>query len=155
MIQAISNLVGNAIKFTPDGGTIFIETRVIKSLRSPMPLSEEEGIKEIETHLSSYIEIIVRDTGIGIAERDQLYVFDKFYEVGKIEEHFTGKTAFKGKGTGLGLTLVKGIVDIHGGEIWVESPGCDPRKCPGSAFHILLPINPVEDEEDFFDQGDG
>jgi len=154
MIQAISNLVGNAIKFTPDGGSIYIETRVVKSLRSPRPVNEEEGIKEIETHLSPYIEIIVRDTGIGIAERDQLHVFDKFYEVGKIEEHFTGKTAFKGKGTGLGLTLVKGIVDIHGGEIWVESPGCDPRKCPGSAFHILLPVKPVEDEEDFFDQGD-
>lgn len=152
MIQAISNLVGNAIKFTPDGGSIFIETRVTQSLRSLRQMSEEEGIKEIEPHLLPYIEIIVRDTGIGIAERDQLHVFDKFYEVGKIEEHFTGKSAFKGKGTGLGLTLVKGIVDMHGGEIWVESSGCDPRKCTGSAFHILLPIERAEDEKDSFDQ---
>ena len=148
MIQAISNLVGNAIKFTPDGGTITIETRGTQSLRSFHPANGEEGIKQLETRLLPYIEIIVRDKGIGIAETDQLHVFDKFYEVGKIEEHFTGKTAFKGKGTGLGLTLVKGIVDMHGGEIWVESPGCDPGKCPGSAFHILLPVEVLEGEGD-------
>lgn len=150
MIQAVSNLVSNAIKFTPDGGGIVIETRMTKSLRSPqsMPLSDEEGVKRIDERLHPYLEIIVRDTGIGIAESDQLYIFDKFYEVGKIEEHFTGKMAFKGKGTGLGLTIVKGIVDMHGGEIWVESPGYDPGRCTGSAFHIMLPVDETDCDED-------
>ena len=88
----------------------------------------------------AYLELLVRDTGIGIAEKDQQHIFDKFYEVGNIEEHFTGKTAFKGKGTGLGLTIAKGIVDNHEGAIWVESPGCDAQLCPGSVFHVLLPL---------------
>ncbi len=86
----------------------------------------------------------MQDTGIGISETDQVNIFDKFYEVGNIEEHFTGRTAFKGKGTGLGLTIAKGIVDRHGGEIWVESPGYDARLCPGSTFHVLLPLAPVD-----------
>jgi signal transduction histidine kinase len=70
-------------------------------------------------------------------------IFEKFYEVGNIEEHFTGKMAFKGKGAGLGLTIAKGIVNMHGGEIWVESSGFDPSKLPGSAFHVLLPVEDV------------
>ncbi len=118
--QALGNLIGNAIKFTPDDGEIAIETR----------LAQCEG----------EVEIVVSDTGIGIAEKDQLHIFDKFFEAGLIEEHFTGKYAFKGKGAGLGLTIAKGIIEMHGGEIRVESSGCDPEKCPGSSFLIRLPI---------------
>lgn len=149
MVQVVSNLVGNAIKFTPDGGRVTIETKCVESLRAPLhgPTDEQDGIKAIDTQMHPYLEIIVSDTGIGIAEDDQLQIFEKFYEVGKIEEHFTGKMAYKGKGTGLGLTLVKGIVDRHGGEVWVESPGHDPDRCPGSAFHILLPFEAAGKEE--------
>ncbi len=142
MVQAITNLVINAIKFTPDGGTITIETRQVNILRPPRVMVGDElkGYKEIGQETSPYVEIVIRDTGIGIAEIDQIHIFDKFYEVGNIEEHFTGKMAFKGKGAGLGLTIVKGIVDTHGGEIWVDSPGFDPKTCPGSEFHLLLPL---------------
>jgi len=142
MVQVVSNLVGNAIKFTPDGGAITVTTRLTKTLRPPHIIDPEtEGhVKLIDTVLHPYLEIVVSDTGIGISEVDQIHVFDKFYEVGNIEEHFTGKVAFKGKGTGLGLTIVKGIVDMHGGEIWVESPGHDAATCPGSEFHVLLPL---------------
>jgi signal transduction histidine kinase len=93
-----------------------------------------------EHHL--FLEITVTDTGIGIDREDQVRVFDKFYEVGNIQEHSTGKVAFKAKGAGLGLSIAKGIVDMHGGEIWVESPGYNPERFPGSTFHILLPITP-------------
>ena len=90
------------------------------------------------TH-TSYVEITIADTGIGIAEMDQIAIFEKFYEVGQVEEHSTGKVAFKSRGAGLGLTIAKGVIDLHGGIVWVESPGHDPEKMPGSTFYILLP----------------
>lgn len=152
MIQVISNIVGNAIKFTPDGGSVSVATRLIQILRPPQADDSATAaqVRHIDSVLHPYLEIVIRDTGIGIPEEDQLHVFEKFYEVGNIEEHFTGKVAFKGKGTGLGLTIVKGIVDMHGGEIWVESSGFDPSECPGSAFHILLPLHlaTAPDEDD-------
>jgi hypothetical protein len=150
MIQVISNVVGNAIKFTPDGGTVRVATRLTRALRPPLVTDSVTAlqVRPVDSVLHPYLEIIIHDNGIGISDEDQIHVFEKFYEVGKIEEHFTGKVAFKGKGTGLGLTIVKGIIDMHGGEIWVESPGFDPKTCPGSEFHILLPLNfePAADE---------
>ena len=59
-------------------------------------------------------------------------------------KHSTGKTKFKGAGPGLGLSLVKGIVDAHGGRVWAESPGYNEETCPGSTFHVLLPLHPPE-----------
>ena len=141
IFQVLTNLMVNAIKFTPDQGTITIQTLTTRHLRSPQGSRRVgTGVVPLAEEMHEYVELLVQDTGIGIAEKDQTHIFDKFYEVGNIEEHFTGKTAFKGKGTGLGLTIAKGIVDRHGGAIWVESPGYDPQACPGSVFHVLLPL---------------
>ncbi|HBB18541.1 MAG TPA: PAS domain-containing sensor histidine kinase [Syntrophus sp. (in: bacteria)] len=145
-IQVLTNLIGNAIKFTPDGGTVTVESRLTRNLREVRQTDEAEVVA-IDSRPHSYLEVVVRDNGIGINEEDQVQIFDKFYEVGKIEEHFTGKVAFKGKGTGLGLAIVKGIVDMHAGAIWVESPGQDAETCPGSAFHVLLPLTLAETQE--------
>ncbi len=115
--QAIKNLISNAIKYTPDGGRITIDGRA----------------------LPGFIEITFADTGIGISAANQLLIFEKFGQLGDVALHSSGKTKFKGGGPGLGLPIVKGIVEAHGGTIWVESPGYDEEKCPGSTFHVLLP----------------
>jgi len=141
LMQLLSNILGNAIKFTPDGGRITIASSAKYLLRG-VPASESQtAAAGREHHL--FLEITVSDTGIGIDREDQLRVFDKFYEVGNIQEHSSGKVAFKAKGAGLGLSIAKGIVDMHGGEIWVESTGYNPERLPGSTFHILLPLNPM------------
>jgi signal transduction histidine kinase len=115
---AFSNILGNAIKYTPDGGTITLETRV-------------EGD---EAHVS------VQDTGIGIDPREQPYIFDRFYTAGDTQLHSTSKTAFRGGGLGLGLAICRGIIEAHGGHIWVESECCDEAQLPGSTFYIVLPV---------------
>jgi signal transduction histidine kinase len=117
MIQALRNVLNNAIKYTPDGGTITITGR----------------------KLPGFIEVIIADTGIGISPEDQAVIFEKFGQLGRVELHSSGKTKFKGGGPGLGLPITRGILEAHGGSIWVESEGYDEIKCPGSTFHILIP----------------
>jgi len=90
--QVVSNLVGNAIKFTPEGGMVTVSAREEKS----------------------EIAVEVKDTGIGIAPEDQVHLFEKFYRVSSEETSDI-------KGTGLGLAIVKSIVEGHGGRVWVES----------------------------------
>ena len=148
MFQVVTNLVGNAVKFTPDNGTITMTTRLVRIMRAPGKSAGSNDVESIDAHQHTYVEMVVRDNGIGIDAEEQVQIFEKFYEIGKIEEHFTGKMAFKGRGTGLGLTIVKGIVDRHGGAIWVESEGQDPKKFCGSAFYVLIPLlPPVEPAE--------
>ena len=120
--QVFSQLISNAIKSTPDGGYI----EIIGSI-----YSESD---------SQFVEVVVKDNGIGIDSDDQQRIFDKFYRTGDLMKHSTSKTKFKGAGTGLGLSLAKGIVTAHGGRIWVESPGHDEQTCPGSSFYVLLPL---------------
>lgn len=141
MTQAISNILVNAIKFTPDFGLIRIRTQLVMRPRLPEKFAADgsDGICAVDNSLYPYAEIAVIDSGIGIAQNEQETIFDKFYEVGDVEEHSSGKVAFKSRGAGLGLTIVKGVVDMHGGTVWAESPGYDPERFPGSTFFVLLP----------------
>jgi signal transduction histidine kinase len=123
------HLIGNAIKYTPDGGQITISGHALTG--------DEAGLPE------SGIEIIVSDTGIGIDPQLHEAIFEKFYQTGQVALHSTGKTKFKGGGPGLGLTIARGIVQAQGGRLWVESQGYDESACPGSQFHVVLLLNPV------------
>ncbi|MEJ5224442.1 MAG: GAF domain-containing sensor histidine kinase [Anaerolineales bacterium] len=125
LTKLLQNLVRNAIKFTPDGGKITI-TGATRLPDADFPTGS--------------VEIVVSDTGVGVAPQMRDIIFTKFYQPGDLNKHSTGKSKFKGSGTGLGLALSKGIVEAHGGRIWVESPGHDEKKCPGSQFHVVLPI---------------
>jgi signal transduction histidine kinase len=121
--QVFDNIIGNAVKYTPDGGRVEILARTL----------------EPQADQPTFVEVVVSDTGIGIDLEEQERIFDKFYRVESPDFHSSSKTKFLGAGPGLGLTIAKGIVEAHGGRIWVESPGFDLEKCPGSHFHILLP----------------
>ncbi len=118
--KVFSNLILNAIKYTPDGGTITLTAQ---------PASEDD----------EKVEIIVQDTGIGIDPRYHDLIFSKFYQTGEVALHSSGRTKFKGGGPGLGLAIAKGVVETHSGQIWVESPGYDEVHCPGSRFYVALP----------------
>jgi len=117
LYQALHNVTSNAIKYTPDGGTITINGRL----------------------LPGFIEIAIADTGIGISAEHQSTIFEKFSQLGRTDLHSSGKTKFKGDGPGLGLPITRGIIEAHGGTIWVESEGHDEVKLKGSTFHILFP----------------
>jgi len=94
IIQVLNNLVSNALKFTPKGGTVTI----IAGLRTG----------------GQHVEISVQDTGIGISQEDLSRVFEKFLQVGERRQTDVS-------GTGLGLSIAKEIVELHGGRIWAES----------------------------------
>lgn len=130
--QVLTNIIGNAIKFTPDGGRIEI---------TPMLYARaSEFVKKYARADADYLDIEVRDSGIGIDRDEAERIFEKFYEVGEIDKHATSKYRFLGRGVGLGLPIARGIVEAHGGRLWVESAGYDPDRCPGSSFHMLLPL---------------
>ncbi|HEU4686089.1 MAG TPA: ATP-binding protein [Nitrospira sp.] len=115
--QVLSNLLDNAIKYTPEDGTIIVAARQIAAT-SASPDGKQD----------SSIEISVTDTGIGIPEADRPRVFERFYRVDKARSRELG-------GTGLGLAIVKHIVEGHSGQVWVE--GNQPS---GSRFVVRLPV---------------
>lgn len=119
------HLIGNAIKYTPDGGTITV---------SGLGLAPQEEFPE------GGVEIVISDTGIGIDPASQELIFTKFYQTGEVSLHSSGRTKFKGGGPGLGLPIARGIVQAHQGKMWVQSTGYDEENCPGSHFHVMLPL---------------
>lgn len=125
--KALYQVIVNAIKYTPDGGKIIVLTR------QAMMEDEAPGI-----------QIMVKDTGIGLDEEHHELVFEKFYQVGSVALHSSGKTTFKGGGPGLGLAIVRGVARAHGGKAWVESAGHDEANFPGSTFYMQLPLNPPD-----------
>ncbi|MBE7552366.1 MAG: GAF domain-containing sensor histidine kinase [Anaerolineales bacterium] len=130
LVQAFENLIGNAVKYTPDGGMIKVEGRTV----------EADG-------LGPAVEIVVEDTGIGIDPEHHERIFEKFFRVDDTLHHSTGKTKFKGAGPGLGLTLVRGIAEAHGGRVWVESLGHDEINFPGTKFFFVIPIKRLPPQE--------
>ncbi len=123
--KALYQLIINAIKYSPDGSMILITTR---------PIRMNNG--------APAVEVAVRDRGIGIDAEHLELIFEKFYQVGSVDLHSSGKTSFKGGGPGLGLAIVKGVAKAHGGKAWAESAGHDEVNFTGSTFYLQLPVNP-------------
>jgi signal transduction histidine kinase len=129
LVKVFSHLIGNAIKYTPDGGAI-----TITGFETTTPTGE------------SAVEVVISDTGIGIDRAHHDLIFEKFYQTGEVALHSSGRTKFKGGGPGLGLAIARGIVRAHGGEIWVESEGYNEETCPGSRFHVQLPRGEIQEK---------
>jgi signal transduction histidine kinase len=117
---AIKNVVENAIKFTPDSGTISLHGH------QPDP---------------NMVELIIQDSGIGIPPEELDRIFDPFHVLGAIEHHTTSKSEFRGGGLGLGLPIARGIIEAHHGHIGVESSQSHSDEPSGSRFYIHLPIS--------------
>ena len=122
LVQVVTNLLSNSIKFTPQGGKIWINAKKVAANRL-------DGLGE-------KLEICVSDTGIGIPELEYENIFQKFTQVGE-------KLLDKPTGTGLGLPICKEIVEFFGGKIWVKST---PGK--GSSFYFTVPVRAEEQKRD-------
>lgn len=122
--SALARIVNNALKYTPDGGQVSITAHLLE---------------KTDNESKSFVEIVVADTGVGIALDKQKMIFEMFNTASNVALHSTSKTQFMGGGAGLGLTIAKGVIESHNGRIWVESEGYDPEKLSGSKFFVLLP----------------
>jgi signal transduction histidine kinase len=130
MLQKVFyHLIMNAIKYTPDGG----EVKVVGKYRNGKNPPE--------------VEVAVVDTGIGVDPSKKDAIFEKFHQTGEVLLHSSGKTKFKGGGPGLGLAIARGIVQAHGGKIWVESKGYNEEKLPGSKFIVSFPLQKESKKE--------
>ena len=108
IIQVLTNLLGNALRHTPEGGTVTVSA------------SQHEGV----------VHVTVADTGVGIPEGHLAHIFTRFYRIDK------SRSRQAGGGSGIGLTVAKHLVEAHGGEIWVESTGEGKGSC--FTFSLLI-----------------
>ncbi|MEW5956797.1 MAG: ATP-binding protein [Chloroflexota bacterium] len=125
--QVIINLLGNAIKYTPDGGHIQIQAALN----------------------GEFVQVGISDNGIGIKEEDIGRLFKRFSTVHDVTKHRTGKDEFMAGGTGLGLSIVAGVVKAHNGQIWVES-----EYGRGSTFYVTFPLAGQHPPGPSFDPGE-
>ncbi|MEK6716694.1 MAG: HAMP domain-containing sensor histidine kinase, partial [candidate division NC10 bacterium] len=130
--QVLLNLVGNAIKFTPEGGTVRVTAhRVDSSTRQLVESSrpvDQSTTRPVDTD-GDWVEVAVTDTGPGISPENHERIFLEF------QQAQTARDAAKPEGTGLGLALAKKFVELHGGRIWVTS-----EVGRGSIFTFTLPV---------------
>ncbi len=136
--QVLSNLILNAVKFTPEGGKILINAEKITSdavdSRLISSVSEEKNLDNVDFE-GDYIKISIKDTGIGIKEEDIHKVFDKFQQIESSLSRTVG-------GTGLGLPIAKQLLEAHSGKIWFES---EFQK--GTTFNFIIPAVKLENKK--------
>ncbi len=121
--QVFSNLLANALRFTPEGGVIKITTRPVVGTRKSDP--------DLASYLESqtnYIKVGIQDNGPGINPKYHQKIFEKLFQIGS-------QTSTNNQGTGLGLAIAKEIAEGHGGRIWVES-----ELSKGTTFYFTLPV---------------
>lgn len=121
--QVFTNLMQNAIKYSPEGGSILIDVRVARSIRE-----DKQGLPDLPPGGSAWVVVRVKDQGVGIPADQLERIFERFYRASNALARSFG-------GLGLGLHISREIVTRHGGTIWVES-----EEQRGSSFYFALPI---------------
>jgi PAS domain S-box-containing protein len=138
--QILYNVLSNAIKFSPAGGKVCLSAREVNySLRPGRRWRDPANLQVIENQNDTdngrgmkgrkCIEFSIADTGLGIKPEEQNRIFEPF-------EQLDASSSKKYQGTGLGLSLTKSLVELHGGKIWVESEG----EGKGSTFRFIIPV---------------
>jgi signal transduction histidine kinase len=129
--QIIYNLLSNAVKFTPDGGEIRLAADLAESSRlkaQGKSGSFQLSASDLDLHRDC-VQLSVKDTGIGLKKEDLVRIFNPFEQVdGSVNRRY--------QGAGLGLSLTKRLVELHGGQIWAESEG----EGKGSTFYFTIPV---------------
>lgn len=123
--QVLTNLVSNAIKFTPEGGQVEIRTAVMDAVEINHVEMFDTVLKQLH---GKYLVVCVKDNGIGISQENLAHVFDKFAQ---IENSLSRKVG----GSGLGLPIARQLLDVHNGAIW-----CNSKPDKGSSFYFVIPI---------------
>ena len=123
--QVLTNLVSNAIKFTPNAGGIEITSKVVNARELQYDQCFEEDVKNLK---GNYLQVCVEDHGIGIERKDLNHVFDKFAQIENSLSRQVG-------GSGLGLPIARQLMESHNGAIW-----CDSELNKGSRFYFVIPV---------------
>lgn len=123
--QVLTNLISNAIKFTPEGHSITVKSELINARNLKYNDCFAITLEKLEGY---YILVSVKDEGIGIEKKNLLHVFDKFAQ---IENSLSRKVG----GSGLGLPIAKQLIEAHKGAIW-----CDSEPEVGSTFYFVVPV---------------
>jgi signal transduction histidine kinase len=134
--QILLNLLSNAVKFTPDGGKVGITARLVddggwQMANGRLPMADSGDAPSAIIHEPSAVEVTVWDTGIGISPENLERIFRPFEQV---ENRYIRRF----QGTGLGLSLTRQLVEMHGGRIWADS-----EEGKGSRFAFTLPEKPL------------
>jgi signal transduction histidine kinase len=132
MAQVLANLVANALRYTPEGGSITLCATQATKHQKPKMKDESNGLQSFVLRPSSFVTLSVGDTGHGIAPEDLPHVFDRFYRADRSRTRGSG-------GAGLGLAITRQIVAAHGGLIWAES-----ELGHGTTISIALPVAEAE-----------
>lgn len=128
--QLLFNVIGNAVKFSPDGSEVIIKTEKTKGDLIKHPPYMPAGLSAEKY----YAVIRVKDSGMGLSEDDKTKVFELFYQAADV-------TTRKHQGMGVGLSIARKLAEAHGGMLWAESEG----KGKGSEFFIVLPVEPQKE----------
>jgi signal transduction histidine kinase len=118
--EILTNLVDNAVKYSPDGGDIAIEARLLTDLSSVK--------QDVPPGSGPFIVVSVADQGVGISKEEQKHIFERFYRVDRHDNRVV-------YGHGLGLYIARKLVEAHGGSIWVES-----AEGKGARFSFAVPV---------------